>query len=227
MPTIILREIECYDPKEIRDEPYIRVTADSLEATRVWGPANMRRGQTIGLTDQAEPIVYHDFAILALREEDPCHDDDYGARHFSRFSDAGLGNHYFPGELNARYRIGFELLSEPTEPTEGRIELLSLTCNDPQGTKDEITLWVNDVIVAGPMYKMKKDWAINFVDTVVPFRTVCIVRLRDTQGQDWERRLEINFGEYAIDAELSYPFIAEGRGIVGDARYTLRYRMLA
>ncbi len=228
MPTIILREIECYDPREIHDEPYLRVDTDSLARRVVWGPDRMGRGDRIDLTHRVEPIVYYDLAHISLREEDRVgRDDHYGTMTF--FSDPGIGvrDFYFPGNLNSRYRLNYEVLRDPVAPIEGEIELLSLTCNDPQGTKDEITLRVNDHIVAGPMRRMRKNWAIHFSDVTVSFRRSCVIKLKDTQGQDWERSMELVRGEYPLDTELSHNFIAGGRGIVGDASYTLMYRMIS
>lgn len=227
MPTIILREIECYRPREIHDEPYFRVYADSHEGRTVWGPARMGRGDVISLTDVVDPIVFHDFVHVALREEDRVGaDDHYGTLPLRAGRSTGDLEHYFPGDLNARYRLSYRLLAEPTESPEGRIELRSLVCNDPQGTKDEITLKVNDVIVAGPTRRMRAGWSIHFDDMPIDFQHACVIELKDTQGQDWDESTTLVRGEYELGDD-DHDFIASGRGIVGDASYTLYYRMVS
>lgn len=226
MPTLLLRELECYNPREIRDEPYIRVSTDTSESRDIWGPASMRRGNTIDLRAHVAPIVFHDIAHLSLRERDRGRDDYYGGMSFQHSPRPGLFNHYFPGDLNPRYRLNYEIRAEPAGEHEGRIRLLRLTCNDPQGTKDDITLFVNDRIIAGPNHRMRKGWEIAFTDMEIDFRHSCVIRLKESQGQDWERTIRLNRGEYPLDVDQYGDFRADD-GILGDARYTLHYQMVS
>jgi hypothetical protein len=139
----------------------------------------------------------------------------------------GLGlDAYLPGELvqNVGYRIRYDLLEEPTRQPRNRIELLSLHCDNPQGSKDRVSLEVNDTLMWGPGW-MRRGSDVTFpANTYRDFDTRAVVRLRETQGEDWSSSFSLVARDYTINRRLRHTFAVDA-GIVGDARYLLWYRM--
>ncbi len=228
MPTITLNEIECIDPRGSRDDMMLTLVTDERNFGMIWGPERMREGNRINLRDRVDPIEYDDFARISLYEHDRVGRNDYfGTMSFMIPSEDRTDDFYFPGDLNARYRINYSIQREPVTSPDHIIEPVSLTCDDAQGTRDEVTLSLNHFIILGPMHTMRKDWTVEFTDAQrLHFRGNCQVRLKETQGQDWSRSFLLTPGDYPIGTEERHRFNID-RGIVGDARYTFVYRMLA
>lgn len=222
MPTISLVDIHCYDPRGVRDDVRLRATCDGGEWQTIWGPERMRTGNTVDLTHRIEGVEYSDTATIKLIG-DLGH--DFGSVSFDDHSAAGDGEYFFPGELNANYRVRFRVDPMPVAGTRGRIRLVRLTCNDAQGAHDEVTLSVNGHIVLGPMHHMKTGWHVDFEGEEIDFNHACTLTLSETYGQDWSRNITLTVGRYVLGAD-SRQFAADS-GITGDARYTLEYEMLA
>ena len=171
----------------------------------------MREGNRIDLGGRVAPIEYDDFARISLYEHDQVGRNDYfGTMSFFPGSRVGTFDSYFPGELNARYRINYTVRAEPATSPDCIISPRSLTCNDAQGARDEVTLYVNDRIILGPMHKMKKGWNVNFNDLEIRFRSTCEVRLKDTQGQDWSRSFLLRAGDYPVGGDIEHIFNVTG-----------------
>lgn len=228
MPTITLNQIECIDPRGSRDDMMLTLATDEGYLGRIWGPTRMREGHRITLSDHVDPIVYNDFARIALYEHDRVGRNDYfGAMRFMIPSVDRTDDFYFPGDLNARYRVNYSIEREPITSPDHIIQPVSLTCNDAQGTRDEVHLSLNHFMILGPMYTMRTGWTVDFTDAQrLHFRGNCRVRLNETRGQDWSRSFLLTPGDYPIGTEEQHTF-RKDRGIVGDARYTFIYRMLA
>jgi hypothetical protein len=229
MPTIILNEIECNDPMGARDDVFLSLSTEEVTGRIIWGPQRMREGNQITLSSQVTPIEYDEFAIISLYEHDTIGDNDYlGSMALDRHETDRTADFYFPSSLNSRYRMNYEIqvVSPSNEQVHG-IRLVSLTCRDAQGRRDEVTLTVNNRIVLGPRRTMKKGWTANFNDMEITFRSNCVIRLQDTQGQDWDRSFTINAGDYLLNHDENHTFDVRGSGVTGDARYILTYQMVA
>lgn len=228
MPTITLNEIECINPRGSRDDMMLTLVTDEIGSRVIWGPERMREGNRIDLRRRVEPIEYDDFARIALYEHDRVGRNDYfGTMSFISPTRVGTADFYFPGDLNARYRINYHVQAEPVTSPDHIIQPVSLTCNDAQGARDEVTLRLNGRIILGPMRTMKKNWHVDFNDVNFHFRSTCAVQLKDTQGQDWSRSFLLTAGDYAIGSDQQHVFNVSGPGVTGDAQYTFVYRMLA
>lgn len=229
MPTITLNEIRCIDPRGSRDDMMLTLVTDERNFGRIWGPERMREGNTINLLDRLDPIEYDDFARISLYEHDRVGRNDYfGTMSFMIPSEDRTDNFYFPGDLNARYRLNYSIDREPVTSPDHIIQPVSLTCNDAQGARDEVSLSLNHFMVLGPMHTMKTGWTVDFTEEQrLHFRANCQVKLVETYGQDWSRSFTIP-PDYPIGPEdQQHVFNIGGRGVVGDARYTFVYRMLA
>ena len=232
MPTIILNEIACLNPMGVRDDVFLSLSSEEGSGRILWGPYRMREGDEVNLRDEVDPIEYEEFAIIALYEHDEIGDNDYlGERVLGRHETARSGGWGFPGDLNSRYILRYEIQVE-SHPSESVhcIKPVSLHCHDAQGRRDEVTLSINNRIVLGPRRTMKEDWTVNFSEDLrICFRNNCVIRLQDTQGQDWDRSFSITPDDFPIppDVDQSHTFDVRGSGVIGDARYYFTYQLLA
>jgi hypothetical protein len=229
MPTITLNEIRCSDPKGVRDDMMLTLAADEMGEDVIWGPQRMRRGDRIELADQLSDIEYDNFAIISLYEHDSVgNNDSFGSMVFGAHEEDRTLDFPFPSMLNTNYFVNYTLQAEPVTPPQHQIQLIRLVCDDAQGTKDRVRLYVNNNLALGPIV-MQKDSVHNFPVTQDPigFRNTCLIRLEDTQGQDWSRSFILRAGEYPTDIDLLQYFSVHGHGVIGDAYYRLYYRMLA
>ncbi len=237
MPTIAFTEIECLHPGEPGgDEMWLSVRTEQRpewsELYGVWGPVDMREGDVTRLrppgSHTIDPVEFDEFACLRLREHDPFDDDLVGELSFTRpFRGFGSQEVVLPqglfGPDHQAYRLAYDYLEEPSVHARHRIELLSLECNDAQGTSDRVSLWVNEVLLWGPEVMRTHD-VEEFGTLSFTFHRLAEVRLSETRGEDWSRAFTLVPGEYVINRRLEHDFLADS-GITGDAHYTLRYRM--
>jgi len=222
MPTLHFDVIECYNPRGTHDDVSLLAALDGGVEGSAWGPEQMRAHGVIDLTTRTEGQVFYDLAQIRLTGD---YGHDFGSMTFDRHSSVGPGEFYFPGELNARYRVSFHLDALPAARTHAQIRLVRLTCRDAQGTHDEVTLRVNDSIVLGPRHVMKTNWHVDLEDTPISFNATCTVTLSETYLQDWSESVTIR-----ADAPVGagqHDFVASQRGLVGSARYRLDYEILA
>ncbi len=219
MPTIFFEEIECYNPRGSHDDVRLSAACDGHGRRTIWGPERMHEGNVIDLTGRSESVEYFDTASIRLNGDLGY---DFGSMQFDHHSEAGTGEFYFPGDLNARYRVSFRVDPQPTSSTRGLIRLVRLTCNDAQGTHDEVTLRVNGVYILN-RHEMKTGWQVNFEDEI-PFNHACTIILSETYLQDWSKSFTLRVGEYELGDD-HHEFVMDS-GRTGDARYTLEYEMV-
>ncbi|KAB2889621.1 MAG: hypothetical protein F9K32_12000 [Desulfobulbaceae bacterium] len=222
MPTIHFEEIQCYNPRGIRDDVRLSAACDGHDRRTIWGPEQMRERSEIDLTSRCDPVVYYDTASIRLSGD---FGFNFGSMHFDRHSDPGGNEFFFPGDLNSRYRVAYRIDPQPVASTHGRIRLIRLDCNDAQGTHDEISLRVNGAYVLN-RHVMRTGWYVNFDDDryEFPFNSACTITLSESYLEDWGRSFTLRVGEYRV-ARYEHEFALDA-GISGDARYTLAYRML-
>jgi hypothetical protein len=219
MPTIFFEEIECYNPRGIRDDVRLSAACDGHDRRTIWGPERMREGNVLDLTGRSESVEYFDTASIRLSGD---YGYNFGSMHFDRHSETGRDEFFFPGDLNSRYRVRFRVDPQPAASTHGLIRLVRLTCNDAQGTHDEITLRVNGIYILN-RHVMRTDWHVNF-DDEISFNHACTISLSDTYLQDWSASFTLRVGEYELGND-HYDFLID-RGRVGNAHYTLDYEMV-
>lgn len=249
MPTLIFRELHCRHPKEIRDdEVYINLRTEdqswirrrsSDEGNPFWGPVTMEEGDPISFghsstsRDHRRPIEFQEFAHVELWEDDsPGRDDLIGSFTLRRNGPYGRDIHmWLPrglyGPHHQSYVIIFDFFEEPLTEMRNRIELVSLTCNDPQGAKDQVELIINDERIWASWDRggMRRGEQVTFPLPLphYDFHDKITVVLSETQGQDWEDSFELIAGEYPLGPDAKT--FTKDSGIVGDAEYTLQYRM--
>lgn len=220
MPTLHLEEIECYNPRGSHDDVTLHWQCDDAPAG-AWGPEEMRAGRVIDLTTRTTGLEFFDTARIRLTGD---YGHDFGSTVFDRHSETGPGEFFFPGELNARYRVAFRVDALPAARTHGQIRLVRLTCCDAQGTHDEVTLSVNETMVLGPRHVMKTNWHVDFEEVPISFNAVCTVNLSEIYLQDWSESFTIDVDQPAGLAQ--HDFYPNRRGLVGSAHYRLEYEKL-
>ncbi len=231
MATLQLDQLECIHPDDaVRDEVHVRVSCDGGGITYDSGERHMREGDTQELTT-ADGIPFADFAVIQLVERDAMRYKSLGSVGVSHPLPDGAQTAYLPSAIRGPratcYRLSYHV--DPNEEDvarpRNRIELLSLRCDDAQGTSDRVWLYVNDRLVWGPAVMMTGH-EIDLGTLSVDFRSSATVRLQETRGQDWHSDFTLRYGEdgYVINNRRSHSFAVD-HGIVGDATYTLTYRL--
>lgn len=240
MPTLTLSEIECLHPGEAGgDEIWLSIRTEQhpawTEAGELGLPREMHeedpvlRLQPPGSDYPVDPIEFDEFLCVRLMEHDAFSDSVIGSFCFTRpFLRFGLDQAFLPSELVGEhaqaYRVAYVYAEDPAPHPRHRIELLSLTCNDAQGTSDRVSLYVNEVLMWGPGI-MRTRQVEDFSSSLsLTFHRLALVTLRETRGEDWSRSFTLVPGEYPINRRREHDFMADS-GITGNAHYTLEYRM--
>jgi hypothetical protein len=240
MPTLILNSIECINPKETgHDEVIINVYTESsldnlwrrYQYARIdWGPTRMEEEDTQSLRGAIDPIEFYEFVHIKVWDNDsPFKDNLIGELDFRRpFSYGENQFRQLPfgiivGSNATCYLLRYDLLEEPSSRLRNLIDFVSLECNNAQGTKDRISLFANGIRVWGP-HDMRTNDEETFNSVYYRFHDRLTVELYDERLQKWSDYLELRAREYQINRLLREVFVGD-RGITGDYRYTLRYRM--
>lgn len=233
MTVVRVLALECIDTKgEATEEPYLCFyVGDDLVRER--GPYKMRRGDTQWLNEQ----VQGDVIRVALSEEDRFRDERYGAievRTADEVENAEVVEHgrfvaNLPPRGRTRYKLHFM-----TRPDDGHwpqarhcLDLVSLHCGDAQQSSDRVYLKVNGETVWGPQTMGTGDTLpLDSVGSIqVPELSTIQLWEEDSRRDDFFGELTLRIGdEFNLNAILPHTY-SRDRGIVGDARYTLRYRV--
>lgn len=232
MPSIRFNVIGCIKSKEPRDdEVYIDLSTEEIHRNPLWGPQTMESGDLLFL-DDIEPIEFHEYVKISLWEQDSaiihalndCIGESTLTAPVIRDPDKDI---YLPRDIGSSssvsYRINCSIFEEPTIQLRNRIELLSLKCNDAQGTKDKVRLEVNEKVVWGPK-KMETGDEVTFDNLHVDFNRHVHVWLKETRGVSWSDHLQLIARDYPINTRRTHAFTMPA-GFIGDAQYTLTYRM--
>ncbi len=124
------------------------------------------------------------------------------------------------------YRLQYDVHSEPREAAPRfQIDLVSLRCDDAQGAYDRVYLYVNERAVLGPV-EMRTRQEID-LGIRVHFRQTATIRLSEVHNQGWNSQFTVHPGapDFPISGEPTPHRFSVDRGITGDARYTLTYRL--
>lgn len=230
MATLHLDRLECIHPDDRlgHDEIRVIVSCDG-ELARYDPELRMNEGDTV---DLATPDGYgfDDVAVIQLEESDPLSHEILGSVTITHPLPEGPQNAFLPLEIGGPHATCYQLTyhvdaGEEATRARNRIELLSLTCNNAQGSHDTVNLYVNGDQVLGPA-DMRSEQVINLGDLAVDFHSSATIRLEETRGQNWESESTLRYGgvDYVINTPRTLSFHVDS-GVTGDATYTLRYRL--
>lgn len=232
MATLQLDRLECIHPDDRigHDEIRVIVWCDG-ELVRYAPELRMNEGDSL---DLATPDGYRfdDMAVIQLAESDPLRRaESLGSVTIAHPFPEGPQDAFLPGELGGQHATCYRLTYHVDAGEDGatrprnRIELLSLTCNNAQGSHDTVNLYINADQVLGPA-DMRSEQVINLGDLAVNFHSSVTIRLEETRGQNWESESTLRYGDpgYLINTRRTLPFHVDS-GLTGDATYTLAYRL--
>jgi hypothetical protein len=231
MATLQLEQLECIHPDDRvgHDEVYVTVDCDGSSETYNSGERRMREGDTQELTTPGG-IAFTDVAVIRLFERDVA-SESLGSVSIGHPLPDGSQTAYLPSEIGGPHATCYRLTyhvdadEEDAPRRRNRIELLSLKCDDAQGTHDTVYLYVNDDLVWGPA-NMWTGTERSLGTLSIDFRSSATVRLQETRGEGWQSAFTLRYGEgdYRINTTRTQRFHVD-RGITGDATYTLTYRL--
>lgn len=231
MATLRLERLECVHPDDRtgHDETYLTVTCDGLgEPAWESGERHMREGDTADIST-TDGISFRDVAVIRLFERDAGRNERLGSVVVRAPLPEGEQTAWLPSELGGPHATCYRLTyrvdagEEDAARPRNRIELLSLECNDAQGTHDTVRLYVNEDLVWGPA-QMWTGRTLEMGTLSADFRASATIRLEDSRGETWRSDFTIRHGEegYRINDRLTHRFHVD-RGVTGDASYTLTY----
>lgn len=226
---------------EARDECYLTAHVDNRSLGTIWGPREMNDGDSVKI--ELPPYDFDSWIQIDLREHDKIGKDEFidyfryrvgepYPERYRRYPNAGEVKYALKGD-RAHYELIYDLrdagASDPGSDLERcRLILRSLRCNDAQEGKDEPYLVVNGEKVWSAK-NVKSGQTLNLGDIEVAFGSYAQIDLWESDGARSDR-----FGEFTVDfadfergelsRDLQHTFRAD-QGIVGDASYTLTYRV--
>lgn len=224
MAIFDLRGIVCDKTQEAVDEPYLRIFVDGDEER--WGPVSMDDGESRSISFLRS---FREGVRVTLWEDDSRRDDYIGDLSVAPTDVlGGERTHRIVGR-GAEYRLIYAV--NPPRDEEFALILDSLRCNDAQERTDEPYLVVNGDTVWGPSSMRTGQTRDIEIGEAPYFTRNAIVELweKDRTRSDKIGTLEI--GErlartYAEDPTETHSHVfRRDSGIVGDARYTLTYRI--
>jgi hypothetical protein len=231
MAVLQLESLECIHPDDRvgRDEVFVRVDCDGRLETYNSGERRMREGDTQELATPGG-ISFSDLAVIRLFESD-AGTESLGSVSIGYPPPDGPQTAYLPSEIGGAHATCYRLTyhvdadAEDAARRRNRIELLSIRCDDAQGTHDTVYLYVNDDLVWGPA-NMWTGTERELGTLAVDFRSSATVRLQETRGEGWRSEFTLRYGvgDYRINTTRTQRFHVD-RGVTGDATYTLTYRL--
>jgi hypothetical protein len=232
MPTLQLEQLECIHPDDRTGHDEI-IVAVNCDGHGISYQSNLRMGEgdtTELIMDGGIPFT--DFAVIRLTELDHLglRQESLGSVTIGRPLPDGPRTAYLPSEIGGEhatcYRLTYHVdVSEHAALPRNRIELLSLRCDNAQGTHDTVYLYVNERLVWGPA-DMRTHQECDLGDLSADFQSSATVRLQDVRGSKWASEFTLRYGDegYIVNRRLTHYFHVD-RGIIGDASYTLTYRL--
>ncbi len=225
---------------EARDEPYLTAHVDNTSLGTIWGPREMNDGDSLQI--ELPPYDFENWIQIELRERDRVGSDEYidyfryrvgepYPERYRKYPNVGEVKYTLIGD-RATYEMIYDLRDmgamDGTDLERCRLILRSLKCNDAQEAKDEPYLVVNGERVWGAE-KVKSGQTRDIGDQEVPFGSYAQIDLWESDGAISDRLGEftVDFADFEPGEEsndLQHTFRAD-TGIVGDASYTLTYRV--
>jgi hypothetical protein len=232
MCILRLLSLTCRKTQESRDEPYVVVYVDGVrQVSTDWH--DMDDGDSLRLDEapyHLPPISFRTRAEVQLWEHDRVGNDDHLGTLVVTRAYPGIGE--VARDIrsgNAHYVITFDVTADLRTRNDFEIELTRLVCNDAQEHTDSPYLKINGEDVWGPIDMRTGNE--QPVGVTRPFH-------RNVRVELWERDAHVSdhFGtmtllladaqERARTPRTEFPVtFSKDRGIIGDARYTLYYRI--
>lgn len=230
MATLQLDLLECIHPDDPvgHDEIRVIVSCDG-ELARYDPELRMNEGDIADLSTP-EGYEFNDVVVIRLEESDPLRREILGSVTITHPLPEGPQTAFLPSVIGGPHATCYRLTYHVDAPDEAararnRIELLTLTCDNAQGSYDTVNLYVNEDQVLGPA-NMRSEQVIDLGELAVDFHSSATIRLEETRGQNWESEHTFRPGDadYVINRERTLTFHVD-RGVTGDATYSLRYRL--
>jgi hypothetical protein len=254
MATLNIVGLTCVrTTAEARDEPYFTATyGDYVDPDRpawsavtvrdlgtIWGPTEMNDGDSLPVGWSQDFTAFID---IELHEHDRVGSDEHietfryrvgepYPERYRKFPNVGEVKYNLTGH-RANYEMIYDLRDmgdmPGTDRERCRLILVSLRCNDAQEIKDEPYLVVNGERVWSAT-KVKTGQTRDMGEYEVAFGSYAQIDLWESDGARSDRLGEftVDFEDFELGREsgnLQHVFRAD-RGIVGDATYTLTYRV--
>ncbi|MDK9706584.1 MAG: hypothetical protein OEL83_05995 [Desulforhopalus sp.] len=230
---LIVKAMTCINTTaELTDEPYLLFSQGSTPLGR-WSAGHMRDGDTAAIN---RSFVYSSGRVdIRLREADRIgRDDDLGGFGVDAASPRGTFTAYLPSEIGGRdatcYSITYDVQDDHVAPRRWTLNLVRIHCNDAQERTDGVYITVDDRVVTSSMRMGTGDTVfIVLVGRTIEVGEPVKIDLweadrynSDHLGVFW---LHPNaLGDDDLGRDLEHRFDADA-GIVGDASYTLTYRV--
>ena len=232
MTWLHLEGIVCEKTQEAIDEPYLKVIVDEGRITHqsaTWGPVIMDDGDARRI-DLSKRFL--ETARIELWERDTVGSDDLIDDLTLSASDTRSGGRSIQLKgHHAIYTLTYAVNPVFTERFE--LRLVSLKCNDAQESVDQPYLMVNGATVWGPTRMRTRQ-----IQDLSGLDPIDFSRTRNAQIMLWEHDParsdhigthvinEVDARSYATNPDEDRHWVfSRDRGIVGDATYTLTYRV--
>lgn len=230
---LLIKAMTCINTTaELTDEPYLLFSLGDTPLGR-WGPGSMRDGDTAAINRAF--VFSHGSVEIRLRESDRVgRDDDLGGFGVDASHDRGTFTAFLPFEIGGVdatcYSITYDVMDDAEPPRRWTLGLVRLTCHDAQERTDGVYVSVDDRAVTSSM-RMRTGDVQPIAPPSRPIEIGSPAKIdlweadrynSDHLGLLWLHPEDLSDDE--LDHELNHRFDADV-GIVGDASYTLTYRV--
>ncbi len=235
-PYLIIRADDAppatWGPVSMRDGDTVTIEWGEIEGDRVGifllesdTPARHDDGVVYAVDDDLGGVALLPEGAIEIPDETFAHEGSYEV--FLPYRRGMTGGMVSP----RRYKLYFDLLFSrdsalPSMPYS--LELVSLQCNDAQEYADHVFIKVNGERVWEPHRMRTGDTLAINPERPIPIRGGAMITLWE---EDSSTRSDF-FGEFRLQVGEDFDFdhdhphtFSRDRGIVGDARYTLTYRV--
>lgn len=230
---LLIKAMTCINTTaELTDEPYLLFSQGDTPLGR-WGPGSMSDGDTAAINRAF--VFSHGSVDIRLRESDRVgRDDDLGGFGVDASHARGTFTAFLPFEIGGVdatcYSITYDVMDDAELPRRWILGLVRLTCHDAQERTDGVYVTVDDRAVTSSMRMRTGDvQPIATPSRPIEIGSPAKIDLweadrynSDHLGLLWLHPEELSDDE--LDHELNHRFDADV-GIVGDASYTLTYRV--
>lgn len=230
---LLIKAMTCINTTaELTDEPYLLFSQGDTPLGR-WGPGSMRDGDTAAIS---RAFVFSRGSVdIQLRESDRVgRDDDLGGFGVDASHPRGAFTAFLPSEIGGVdatcYSITYDVTDDAEPPRRWILELVRLTCHDAQERTDGVYVCVDDRAVTSSI-PMRTGRVVAIAPPSRPIEIGSPAKIdlweadrynSDHLGLLWLHPDELSDDD--LNHDLDHRFNADV-GIVGDASYTLTYRV--
>lgn len=236
---LTLKAIICLETTiEATDEPFLKIEIDNRPEPEYWGPFSMRQGDAEAI-DRSFDFDSHvtvwlyesDSSALDSRRNDFIGVFSVSADHPRGAFTRSLEHLRGDGIVGAStrdpvYSISYEVTRDADDRLDQwNLELVSLRCHDAQEGTDEVYITVDDRRIWGS--PSMRTGETDTIQESLPVSSPVKIELweEDPYNSECLGSFSITIAEGFDFSRLYEHTFARNRGIVGDARYTLSYRL--